>query len=187
MSDRHWIPGLKNSANRILRKLVDWVETLYGTLITDRKWFAVASAALTDFWSKRMYYNTTNFTYNAFLGMLALLVALSAFIGVISNTSLRNSIISTLKNLTPVFGGGSPERILNKVAAYKTSVGLISLIALLWTGSKIFTAIEWGFGIILGEKGRSYPRKKLVGFLFVSIGSVLVLAAFAVSFGLTSL
>ena len=163
------------------------LESIYKVLITDRRWFAIISAAAEDFWAKKMYYFTGNFTYNAFLAIIALLVAISALIGLLaSSATLSEEFVKTLKNVVPIFGT-TPQKTLDAMKTYRGVAGVVGLVGLVWTGTKIFGAIEWGFCEIWGSRRRSYARKKIFGTLLISITGLLFLGAFLVQFGFNAL
>ena len=163
------------------------LESIYKVLITDRRWFAIISAAAEDFWAKKMYYYTGNFTYNAFLAVIALLVALSALVGFLASlTTLKDQLTKTFESVVPIFGTTS-QTTVNAMKTYRNIAGVIGLIGLVWTGTKIFGAMEWGFCEIWGSKRRSFVRKKVLGALLISIVGLLFLAAFLVQFGFSTL
>jgi membrane protein len=159
-------------------------ESLYKTLVADRRWFAATSAAVTDYWQKKLYYFNGNFTYNAFLAVIALLVALSSLIGIMAqaNKNFSDNIVKFLKSTVPLFGS-APQSTLNAMKTYRSVVGVLGFLALLWTGTKISHAVDWGFSQIWGTKSRSYIKGKVFGLFFISIVGLLFLGAFLVQFG----
>jgi membrane protein len=186
MTYRQRVHDLVNGAERLALRGLSALESIYKVLITDRRWFAIASAAVEDFWTKKMYYYTGNFTYNGFLAVLALLVALFALIGLLAGSkNLSDEFIKTLKSVVPIFGT-TPEKTLDAMRTYRSVAGVIGIIALIWTGTKIFGALEWGFCEIWGSPKRSYARKKVFGLLLISIIGLLFLGVFLVQFGFTA-
>ncbi len=159
-------------------------ESLYKTLVTKRRWFAVTSAAASDYWRKKMYYFNGNFTYNAFLAVIALLVAFSALLGIVaqSNKAFSDDLVKVLKNTIPLFGS-APKNTLDAMKTYRGVAGVLGFLALIWTGTKLFYAVEWGFSEIWGIKRRSYIRQKLFGVVFVFMVGLLFLVALMVQFG----
>jgi membrane protein len=183
MTYKQRVHDLVNRAERLAMRGFGAVESVYKLLITDRKWFAIASAAAEDFWTKKMYYYTGNFTYNGFLAVLALLVALFALMGLLAGSkNLSDEFIKTLKSVVPIFGT-TPEKTLEAMKTYRSVAGIIGIIALIWTGTKIFSALEWGFCEIWGSPKRSYARKKAFGLVLISIIGLLFLVVFLVQFG----
>lgn len=159
-------------------------ESLYKTLVTERRWFAVTSAAAEDYWQKKMYYFNGNFTYNAFLAVIALIVAFSALLGIVaqSNKAFSEDLVKVLKNTVPIFGA-APKATLDTLKTYRGVAGVLGFLALIWTGTRLFYAVEWGFSEIWGIKRRSYIMEKVFGAMFVFIIGLLFLVAFGVQFG----
>jgi len=170
-----------DSAIAVLSRIEDTLHLFYRELVTGRHWFAVTTAALTDFWRRKIYYYSGYFTYNAFLASLALLIAGSSVLGFVlrSNPGLREKAASAVRDWVPVFAG-SPSQTVSSITTYRNVVGVIGILALLWTGTKIFSSLEWGFCQIWDSRKRSYARKKLLGLLLVTIiGTVFILALLA--------
>jgi membrane protein len=180
------LKNIGDDAVRLTLRVLSATESIYKVLITDRRWFAILSAAAEDFWDKKMYYYTGNFTYNAFLAVIALLVAVSALIGLLAGSkNFSDEFVKTLKSVVPIFGT-TPQKTLDTMKTYKSVAGIIGVVGLIWTGTKIFSAMEWGFCEIWDSKKRSYTKKKLFGLLFISIIGLLFLAAFLIQFGFTA-
>lgn len=176
-----------NRARSTFLRLLVRLESVYKLLVTNRRWFAVTSAAVEDFWSKKIHYFTGNFTYNALLAVLALVVALSALVGLLAASSSFSREASTvLKSLVPVFGSG-PDQTLDILKTYRGVVGIIGLVGLVWTGTRIFGAVELGFCQIWGSGRRGYARSKVLGAVMVSVVGLLFLTAFLVQFAFAAL
>lgn len=173
-----------------LAALEHTADTVYSKLVTERRWFVVLSAAVSEFFAKKMYYYTGYFTYNAFLAVVALLVAMSATVGLILHAypSLQGKFSESLRGIAPVLGGSSGQA-LKSMVNYRNVIGFIGLIGLLWTATRIFGALEWGFCRIWESKRRSFARGKLLGLVMgMCVGlifflSVLTLFAFTALWG----
>ncbi len=151
-------------------KVSSWSIKLYGTLVSRRRWFAVLVASLRRFWEQRIYYYSGYFTYNAFLAILALLMVVVSVIGFLSPTSsaVQESILNAFRTLRPVLGD-NPQEALAQMEAYRQVIGILGILALIWTGTKLFRALEWGFSEITGSRRRSYFKGRLLGMLLISI------------------
>jgi membrane protein len=158
-------------------------EALYAKLVRERRWFVVISAALSDFWKKKMFYYTGYFTYNAFLAFLALVIAVSAIVGFIARAfpSTQSQIRSAMGGMVPIFGG-TPKQATDAMIQYRNVIGVIGFIALLWTGTKIFGSLEWGFCQVWDSKRRSFARGKLIGLLMVTAIGVVFVVSLCVQF-----
>lgn len=185
---------MKNRAGRQLDNagknvfhLLGRLEAVYGLLVTRCRWFAVASAAVEDFRAKNIYYCTGNFTYNALLAMLAFMAAVSAAVGLLAASStFSREATKALESLVPVIGS-APDQTLDVMRTYKGIVGVIGLVGLIWTSTKIFGAMEWGFCRIWGSDRRGYARRKLLGALFISGVGLMFLVVLFVQFGSSAL
>jgi YihY family inner membrane protein len=157
--------------------------TVYARLVRERRWFVVISAALSDFWEKKMYYFTGYFTYNAFLAFLALVIAVSAIVGFVGRTwpSTQTQIKGAMSGIIPIFGG-TPKQATDAMIQYRNVIGVIGFFALLWTGTKIFGSLEWGFCQIWESKRRSFARGKLIGLVMVTAIGVVFIVSLAVQF-----
>jgi len=171
----------------LLSRLEQALHTIYGKLVTERRWFAVLSAAVSDFWQKKMYYYSGYFTYSAFLAVLALLVASSAVLGFLmhSSDSVKEEMTKALQSVAPVISGTSKEAV-NSLTNYRNVIGVLGIIALLWTGTKIFSTLEWAFCEIWESKRRSYARSKVLGLALISMVGVIFLLSFLVQFAFTA-
>ena len=151
-------------------KISSWAIKLYGTLVSRRRWFAVLVASLRRFWEQRIYYYSGYFTYNAFLALLALLMVAISIVGFISPSSsaAQEAILDAFKTLRPVLGD-NPQEALAQMQAYRQVIGILGILALVWTGTKLFRALEWGFSEITGSKRRSYLKGRLLGMLLISV------------------
>jgi membrane protein len=181
---------VKDRALNNLASLERTADTVYSKLVTERRWFVVISAAISDFFEKKMYYYTGYWTYNAFLAVIALLVAMSATVGWIVSAypSLKGKFSTSLKGLSPVLGGSSGDA-LKSMVTYRNVMGVLGFIGLMWTATRIFGALEWGFCRIWNSKRRSFARGRLLGLVMgTGVGlifflSVMILFGFTAAWG----
>ncbi|MHB8895644.1 MAG: YihY/virulence factor BrkB family protein [Candidatus Geothermincolia bacterium] len=181
---------LKNSVEKIARrtnedleKLEHTADAIYSKLVTERKWFVVLSAAVVDFWERKLYYYTGHFTYNALLAVVALFFALTAVVGLVlrAHPSLQGDMREAVKAIIPVIGG-TPAEATKSMVANTAVVGVIGFLGLLWTGTKIFGSLEYGFCQIWGIKRRKYVKGKVLGFLLIAVAGVIVILSIIVQF-----
>jgi len=172
---------IKGRTDERLIDLEHTAGTVYTKLVTERKWFVVLSAAVTDFWQKRLYYYTGHFTYNALLAVLAMLFALTAVLGLIVRAypSLQNELRDAIKAIIPVIGG-TPAATTKAIMDNTTVVGIIGFFGLLWTGTKIFGSLEYGFCQVWDIKKRSYAKGKVLGLAMIAIAGVIVIVSIVV-------
>lgn len=181
MAQKEKSKGIKQKVMDRLADLEHTLEKVYAKLVTERKWFVVTSAAITDFWEKKLYYFTGHFTYNALLAMLAMLFAATAVVGLVlrADPSLQGKIRDALQAVIPVIGG-TPSDLTKTMVDNSTVVGIIGIFGLLWTGTKIYGALEQGLCMIWGVKKRTFVKRKVLGFLLICAAGTIVIISIVV-------
>ncbi|MFH1149234.1 MAG: YihY/virulence factor BrkB family protein [Actinomycetota bacterium] len=187
MSFKETTGRIKDRAIAVLSGVEDALHAIYRKLLTERHWFVVITAAAVDFWQQRIYYYTSYFTYNAFLASLALIIAGSSIFGFLlsSNPELQQKAVTAFKDTIPVFVG-APSQNVQALATYRNVVGVIGILALIWTGTKIFAALEWGFCQIWGSPRRNFAKKKLLGLVLVTVIGLLFVLSILAQFAFTA-
>lgn len=160
---------------------------LYSKLVTERRWFVVVSAGVVEFRRKKMRYFTGYFAYNGFLGLLALLIGLASLLGIFLKAypGLRDNVSPMFKTLMPVVGG-TPGQAMNALTQYRNVLGAVSFVALLWTGTKIFGALELGFCQIWDSPKRKFAKGKIFGIVFITVIGLLFLTSIVAIFAFTA-
>lgn len=159
-----------------------WLRRASDSLAARHRFYAVGSAALADFKENGLVRHNYYFTVNAFLGVLALFVAVTSLMGFLAETEFRRQLVEGMKSVMPILRG-PPTRTLNVFEAYRGVVGIISFAFLLWASTRIFSALESGFAIIWRTKRRRYTHMMLVGLLMVAVIGSLFLVAYLVQSG----
>ena len=182
----------KNARARVgltnhMESLDGFAHRLYSKLVTERRWFAVLSASAVEFRRKKMRYFTGYFAYNGFLGVLALLIALASLLGMVLKAypNLKDNVSPMFKTLMPVIGG-TPGQAMNTLTQYRNVLGAVSFVALLWTGTKIFGALELGFCQIWGVPKRKFTKGKILGIIFITVIGLLFLTSIVALFAFTA-
>ncbi len=171
-------------ASRAARRLSSSEEALgvlYSKLVTERRWFVVLSAAAADFWEKKLYYFTGHFTYSALLAVLAMAFALASLVGLVlrADPGLQGDIRDAMRTFIPIIGG-TPDEMTRAMIDNTTVTGIIGIFGLLWTGTKIFSALESGFCQIWEVPRRSFVKRKGLGFLMISVVGAIVIVSIVI-------
>ncbi|MHB8895864.1 MAG: YihY/virulence factor BrkB family protein [Candidatus Geothermincolia bacterium] len=145
------------------------------------RFFAVLSTSLEEFKRNELRYHTYYFTVNAVIGVLALCVAITSFIGLLGDVEFKRQLLLGIKSILPILRGHSDESfdVFRKVGV---TAGIISMLFLVWAATRIFNALGHGFGIIWGTPQRRYSHMVLVGLLMIFIMGTLFLLSSAVQF-----
>lgn len=184
----------RSVADRILKRARAALERLWergrsahSALLEKSQWYQTLVAAGRDFRDKKMVYYAGHFTYNAFLAMLALTIAVSSVLGFVLQAypDIRRQFIDVARDSMPVFGT-APSGTAEALIDYRNFIGVIGLLGLLWTGTKMFSALEHGFAVTWGTERRSYARGKLLGMALISIVGVIFVTAVTVQFAFTA-
>ncbi|MBU1671818.1 MAG: YihY/virulence factor BrkB family protein [Actinobacteria bacterium] len=162
-----------------------WLRRTHSALVHRYRTYAVASAAHADFVDNRLRYHTYYFTVNAFMGVLALFVALSSFIALLPSNEFKRQLVEAIKSIMPIMRGSSAET-LNVFKTFGV-LGILSILFLLWTATRISDALESGFTVIWKTEKRRFTGRMLVGLFMIAVIGVLFIVTSGVQFGLTRL
>lgn len=148
----------------------------------------VLSDACVHFVRDRMYINAGLFAYNAFFSLFATLLLASAVLGTLLNSfpSLYDRIMNGVYSAIPNFGE-SLRNSLDAMTAHRHLVGVIGLVGLLWTGTRVFIVIERGLCQIWDCESRSFFQRRLVAVGLIAAVGLLFTAGISVHFGYSAL
>lgn len=172
--------------SRIRSRVSAWLAKTNAFLENKYRSYAVLSSAAADFRKNDLRYHTYYFTVNAFIGVLAMFVAVTSLIALLGQTEFKAHLVDGIKSLMPILRGSSDE-VLNVFESFNGAAGIISLLFLIWAATRIFNALASGFDIIWARPKRSYAHTLAVGFLMVVALGALFLAATGVLFGFNRL
>ncbi len=168
-----------------LASLRAWLRRANSALVRKHRSYAVASAAHADFVENRLRYHTYYFTVNAFMGVLALFVALSSFMALLPENGFKRQLVEAIKSIMPIMKGSSTET-LNVFKTFGV-LGILSIIFLLWTATRISDALESGFTVIWKTEKRRFAGRMLVGLFMIAVIGVLFIVTSGVQYGLARL
>lgn len=115
-------------------------------------------------------------TYYALLSSVPLLLVIISIVTLfVSQQTATDRIASALGNFAPQ--AGQIEQAIQGMVSSRGSVGIISFIALLWTGSRVFSALIQALNVVyLVDEGYSFLRRLVISLLMtlsLGIGAVL--------------
>lgn len=150
--------------------------------------YALVSRALKNFRDRKMFLYSGYFTFNAFLAVLALGMALTSILGFImsSDPAMQKKIMDGITRAIPMLESASKDSVV-AMAINRGVVGIIGLIGLVWTGTKLFKGLELGFAEIWDTKKRSRVKGRMLHVLLIMIVGGLFLFSSFLQFGLASL
>jgi len=171
---------------RLRERIARWFAENNRMLCRKYRCYAVLAAAYADFRGNALHEQTYFFTFNAFLGVLALAVAITSLLGFISSVEFKKHIVDGIMNVFPIFRGPA-DPSLNVFKSYRGVMGVISLGFLIWAGTRISDALERAFSRVWRTEPRRFGRKKLVGLLMILVIGGLFLLTFTVQLGFSNL
>lgn len=163
-----------------------WLRRTGSRLVGRYRTVAVFSAALEDFHRNGLWLNNYYFTVNAFMGVLAMFVAVSSLMGFLAESEVKRQLVEGMKVVMPVLRGPADETV-NVFESFRGTAGLISLLFLLWAATRIFSALERGFDIVWKQDKRRYARTLFTGLFMVMLTGSLFLLTLVVQFGFNGL
>jgi membrane protein len=99
--------------------------------------------------------------FNAFLSMFPLILGLLAVLGFATQAaSTRTAVLNAILGFFP---SDAHAELVNTFASVRQNSGLfgiIGVVGLLWSGSSLFTSMEFSLGIIIGARQRSFLRQR---------------------------
>ena len=164
---------------------------LSGRLEAARKkygWLDVLYLSVQGFFEDKMTVHAGNFAYSAFLGIFPLILFVFAIIGYLFHydPGTMQKVIDSIKNHLPDMQA-TIQNTGDSMARLRGTVGIIGLIGLLWSMSRITYSFQMGFETAWGMKRRNYIAKKAYSVTLMLLLMVVAIAGLSVTFITTHL
>src|SRR5260370_7547228 len=134
------------------------------------------------FWASRASHHAAGLAFNAFLSIFLLGLGLIDVIGLFPQSDEIKAGVE--KVLVVAFPSSEQAAILKNLQHAKTSAGtlaLVSLLALLWSGTNLFASMEFALSQIYLCATRPFWRTRLMGVAMLGVVAVAVGVSLAVS------
>ncbi|MGA7987993.1 MAG: YihY/virulence factor BrkB family protein [Candidatus Dormiibacterota bacterium] len=110
--------------------------------------------------------------FNAFLSMFPLILGLLAIVGFVTQSAhARATVLGALYGFFPQDAHDALSSAFTTIHDYSGWFGAVSVIGLLWSGSSLFTSMEFALGMVIGARQRPFLRQRgmalVLTFLFV--------------------
>ncbi len=153
-----WKERLKNG----FRKAASWAGGLIERLSGKHGWIAVMEQSVRGFFRHGMTLHAGNFAYSGFLAIFPLVLLVTSIIGLIfsRNPELMARVTESFRDLLPDMPA-TVNAASESILQLRSIVGVLGLIGLFWTVSKITYAIQTGFEEVWEAHKRSFIKKKL--------------------------
>lgn len=111
-----------------------------------------------------------------FMSMFPLMLGVLAIVGlVIHDQATQQSITTALLSFFPTDAGSALTKALSGVHQHAGLLGLVGLLGMLWSGTSIFTTMEWALDRIFGAPQRDFVRQRLMGLLMTLLYTAVIL------------
>jgi len=122
--------------------------------------------------------------FNAFVSMFPLILGLLAILGLATRSpSATQSALNAVVTFFPADAHGELRTLFTDVQKNTGALGATSIVGLLWSGSSLFTGMEFALGVVLGTRQRSFIRQRAMALVM----TVLFIVALVATIGINSL
>jgi membrane protein len=122
--------------------------------------------------------------FNAFLSMFPLILGLLAILGFVTQSpDTRKNVLNAILGFFPQDAHAELTSAFTGVQQHSGLFGVISVIGLVWSGSSLFTSMEFALGKVIGARQRTFLRQRGMALVL----TVLFVVALVVSVGVNVL
>ena len=151
-------------------------------------WLDVLYESLDGFIKDKMTLHAGNFAYSAFLGLFPLMLFIFSIVGFFFqyDPDIMRSVVDAIKNALPDMQG-TVQASGESIQRLRGTLGVIGIIGLLWSMSRITYSFQLGFEAAWGMKQRGYITKKIYSVALMLLLMVVALAGLGITFVSTHL
>jgi membrane protein len=120
--------------------------------------------------------------FNAFMSMFPLMLGLLAVLGlVIRDPHAQQHFETTVVGFFPSDAHSALTTMLRSVRQHAGLLGLVGILGLLWSGSSLFTSMEFTLGKVFGARQRDFLRQRLMALVMTGIFVVAIVLSVVVN------
>jgi membrane protein len=119
--------------------------------------------------------------FTAFVSMFPLILGLLAILGYATrSTGATQSAQAAIIGFFPSDAHGELKTLLTQIQHNRGTLGIVGIVGLLWSGSSLFTGMEFSLGVVIGVRQRGFLRQRAMAlvmtvlFIFVVVATVAV-------------
>ena len=121
-----------------------------------------------------------------FMSMFPLMLGVLAIVGlVIRDPATQRHVTAGLLSFFPSDAGAALGKTLAGVKQHSGLLGILGLLGMLWSGTSIFTTMEWALDRIFGAPQRDFVRQRLMGLVMTALFAAVILLSVAVNSALS--
>jgi membrane protein len=122
--------------------------------------------------------------FNAFVSMFPLILGLLSILGFATQgAGARTAALNAILGFFPSDAHRELTNLFDSVRQHSGLLGGIGVVGLLWSGSSLFTGMEFSLGVVVGVRQRPFLRQRAMALVM----TILFVIALVVAVGVTSL
>jgi membrane protein len=122
--------------------------------------------------------------FNAFVSMFPLILGLLSILGYATQSSeAKAKALNAILAFFPSDAQTGLTTLFNSVREHSGLLGIVSILGLLWSGSSLFTGMEFSLGRVIGVAQRNFLRQRAMALVM----TILFIVAIVVTIGVNSL
>jgi YihY family inner membrane protein len=120
--------------------------------------------------------------FNAFLSMFPLILGLLAILGFATQSQgAQHSVLLAILAFFPKAAAPELKSAFASVHHYSGLFGIVGVVGLLWSGSSLFTSMEFSLGMVIGARQRSFLRQRAMALVMTILFVVSLVATVGVN------
>ena len=137
---------------------------------------------ITAFGSSQAGNYASGLAFNAFLSMFPLILGLLAILGFATQSaSTRENVLSAILGFFPQDASSALKNAFDGVSQHSGLFGVIGVVGLLWSGSSLFTSMEFSLGMVIGARQRSFLRQRGMALVMTILFAVALVTTIGVN------
>ena len=122
--------------------------------------------------------------FNAFVSMFPLILGLLSILGYATQSAdAKAKALNAILAFFPSDAHAELQTLFDSVRQHSGLLGIVSIVGLLWSGSSLFTGMEFSLGRVIGVAQRNFLRQRAMALVM----TVLFIVAIVVTIGINSL
>jgi YihY family inner membrane protein len=120
-----------------------------------------------------------------FMSAFPMILSLLSILGLFIHDQSTQATVAA--NVTSYFAPGTAATVSHALQTVRTHtgvLGLVGILGLLWSGSSLFSSLEWPFGAIYGTKQRPFLKQRAVALAMTGLFFVTVIGVVAINLAL---
>ena len=122
--------------------------------------------------------------FTAFVSMFPLILGLLSIVGYATQSqTAKTAALTAILGFFPSDAHKGLADLFDSIQKNRATLGVVSVVGLLWSGSSLFTGMEFALGVVVGVRQRSFLRQRAMAIVM----TVLFVLALVVTIGVNSL